>query len=132
MSPFTVVPPEASDKEAWRILFEGYRRFYRMPDDPAVFETVWGWIHDPAHPTECLLAHDASGHVIGLAHFRNLPRPLSGSNAGFLDDLFVAEPARGSGAAEALVNAVAEIGRTRGWAWLRWFTAENNYRARAF
>src|SRR3546814_20262537 len=131
MSPFTIAPPGASGKEAWRILFEGYRRFYRMPDDPVVFETVWAWIQDPAHPTECLLAHDASGHATGLAHFRDLPRPPSGSNAGFLDDLFVAEHARGPGAAEALGNAVAGNGRTRRRACLRRFPPANTHSPRA-
>lgn len=132
MSSIAVAPPGAEDETSWRVLFEGYQRFYRMPEDPNVAETVWGWIHDPAHPTECLLARDGSGRAVGLAHFRALPRPLSGSEAGFLDDLFVAEDARGTGAAEALIEAVAALGRARGWSWLRWFTAEDNYRARAF
>jgi GNAT superfamily N-acetyltransferase len=132
MTDIRVAPPNPEDHAALRALFEGYRRFYEMPDDPSVLDTVWGWIHDPEHPTECLLARTPDGRPIGLAHFRDLPRPLSGSLAGFLDDLFVKEAMRGSGAADALVQAVAEIGRARGWAWLRWFTAEDNYRGRGF
>lgn len=128
----SVAPPTHADEDAWRALFEGYRRFYEVPADPSVAGRVWGWIHDPAHPTECLLARDAGGRIVGLAHFRDLPRPLTGTSAGFLDDLFVAEDARGTGAAEALVAAIAETGRARGWSWLRWFTAEDNYRARGF
>ena len=34
------------------------------------------------------------------------------------------------GAADALIQAVADIARERGWSLLRWITAENNYRAR--
>lgn len=132
MSEITVAPPTPEEKPAWKALFIGYRRFYEMPDDDAVVETVWEWVCDPDHPTECLLARDADGTPIGLAHFRDLPRPLSGTLAGFLDDLFVAEDARGRGAADALVGAIAEIGRTRSWSWLRWFTAEDNYRGRGF
>lgn len=132
MATIRIAPPTPEDKPAWAELFIGYRRFYEMPDDPDIVERVWGWINDPDHQTECLLARNASGTPIGLAHFRSLARPLSGSEAGFLDDLFVAESSRGSGAADALVNAIAEIGRTRNWAWLRWFTAEDNYRGRGF
>jgi hypothetical protein len=94
-------PPLPEDKAAWSELFQGYRRFYKMPDDAAVIETVWNWIHDPGEATECLLARDGNDHPIGLAHFRDLPRPLSDSRAGFLDDLFVHEDHRGSGAADA-------------------------------
>lgn len=132
MAEFVVDPPQPGDKAAWRALFEGYQRFYKMPADPHVAETVWRWIHDPKHPTECLLARDATGRVVGLAHFRDLPRPLSATTAGFLDDLFVAPEIRGSGAADALIAAVTEVGRQRNWSWLRWFTAEDNYRARGF
>ncbi|MEK9708411.1 MAG: hypothetical protein VW618_11410 [Alphaproteobacteria bacterium] len=64
--------------------------------------------------------------------WRDLPRPLSESSASFLDDLFVLEERRESGGAGALVNTNAEIGKTRNWAWLRWFTAEDNYRGGGF
>lgn len=132
MSALKVAPAQPDDKAAWLPLFDGYRTFYKQPEDPGIAETVWAWIVDPTHPTTCLLARDANGAVIGLAHFRELPRPLSGQYAGFLDDLFVAPQARGSGAAEALLGAVTDIGRQKGWAWLRWFTAEDNYRGRGF
>jgi GNAT superfamily N-acetyltransferase len=132
MATILVEPPTQEDKAAWAALFLGYRRFYEMPDDPDIIERVWSWINDPDHQTECLLARDASGEPIGLAHFRSLARPLSGTEAGFLDDLFVTEASRGSGAADALVNAISAIGRTRNWSWLRWFTAEDNYRGRGF
>jgi chemotaxis protein MotB len=45
-------PPLPEDKAAWSELFQGYRRFYKMPDDAAVIETVWNWIHDPGEATE--------------------------------------------------------------------------------
>ena len=132
MTEISIEPPRSSDEAAWRDLYEGYQRFYEMPENPQVAATVWQWIHDPAHATECLVAREPSGRVVGLAHFRALPRPLSGSEAGFLDDLFVMPVARGSGAADALIAAVGAIGRDRGWSWLRWFTAEDNHRARVF
>lgn len=131
MAEITIGSPREEDKHAWRELYEGYRRFYKMPENPQVAETVWQWILDPSHATECLLAREPTGRMVGLAHFRDLPRPLSATTAGFLDDLFVTPDARGAGVADALIAAVSDIGRERGWSWLRWFTAEDNYRARA-
>ena len=59
-----------------------------------------------------------------------MPRPLNGSTAGFLDDLFVDPGFRGGGVADRLIAAVAALGRKRGWTVIRWLTADDNYRAR--
>ena len=48
----------------------------------------------------------------------------------FLDDLFVAPEARGSGVADALIGEVKKIAQKRGWSLVRWITAEDNYRGR--
>jgi GNAT superfamily N-acetyltransferase len=115
----------------WDSLYAGYAAFYRVEQTAQMRETVWGWLLDPDHEVEGLVAVDEGGRVIGLAHFRRFARPLAATTGGFLDDLFVAPDARGSGAAQALIGAVAEIGRRRGWSVIRWITAEDNYRARA-
>jgi GNAT superfamily N-acetyltransferase len=66
----------------------------------------------------------------GAGDFRAYDSPLRGTS-GFLDDLFVDPARRGSGAADALLAALARIAAEEGWATVRWNTAENNYRARA-
>ena len=71
---------------------------------------VWGWLHDPAHEVEGLVALASGAGPVGIAHFRPFARPLAASIGGFLDDLFVAPEARGSGAAQALIEAVAATG----------------------
>jgi GNAT superfamily N-acetyltransferase len=93
-------------------------------------DRVWGWLHDPEHEVEGFVA-EGQGGLVGLAHVRAFARPLSASTGGFLDDLFVDPAARGSGAAQALIGAVAEEGRRRGWSVVRWITARDNARARA-
>ncbi|WP_407051962.1 GNAT family N-acetyltransferase [Methyloraptor flagellatus] len=55
---------------------------------------------------------------------------MSATTGGFLDDLFVDASARGSGAAQALIAAIAAEGRARGWSVIRWITARDNARAR--
>jgi GNAT superfamily N-acetyltransferase len=72
--------------------------------------------------------HD--GKVIGLTHFRPFVSTLRAITNGFLDDLFVDPAARGTGAAQALIDAVSAHGRARGWGTIRWITADDNYRAR--
>jgi len=130
MATIDVVRPEQRHKEAWAALYQGYARFYRVEQTAAMRERVWQWIHDPAQQVECLLAVDEQGTPVGLAHFREFARPLAASHGGFLDDLFVAPYARGSGAAAALLAALAEEARRRDWTVVRWITAEDNYRAR--
>lgn len=123
-------PPIAADYAEWERLYAGYAAFYQVAQTPDMRATVWDWIHDPAHQTKAFVAED-QGRLLGLAHFRPFARPLSATTGGFLDDLFVEPAARGSGAADALIAAVAELGRAKGWTVLRWITAEDNYRARA-
>jgi GNAT superfamily N-acetyltransferase len=93
-------------------------------------DRVWSWLMDNANEVNGLVAEDADGKLIGLAHFRPFARPLAASVGGFLDDLFVDPDARGSGAADALMEALKAEGIKRGWTVIRWITAEDNYRAR--
>ncbi len=118
-----------ADRAAWAQLYADYAAFYGVVQTDAMRAVVWGWLTDPAHGTEGLVA-EVDGVVVGIAHYRAFARPLSASVGGFLDDLFVGPEARGTGAAEALVQGVADVGRKRGWSLIRWITAEDNYRAR--
>ncbi|MGL6210431.1 MAG: GNAT family N-acetyltransferase [Paracoccaceae bacterium] len=120
----------AGDRAAWDQLYAGYAAFYRVEQTDAMRDRVWGWLMDAAHGTEGLVA-EGPGGLVGLAHFRAFARPLSASVGGFLDDLFVDPAARGAGVVEALLEAVSETGRQRGWTVIRWITADDNYRARA-
>ena len=62
---------------------------------------------------------------------REWVRPLRGAVCGYLDDLYVDPSVRGSGAVEALYAEMTRIARERGWAIIRWTTADDNYRARS-
>lgn len=125
-----IVPLADRHRAEWEALYAGYAEFYRVTQTPAMRERVWGWIMDPAHEVKAFVAEDAQGHAIGLAHYRPFARPLAAATGGFLDDLFVAPGQRGARIADALIEAVAEEGRRRGWSVIRWITADNNYRGR--
>ena len=122
--------PTTADRPAWEGLYAGYAAFYGVAQTPEMRATVWGWITDPSHSTDALVAED-QGQLVGLAHFRPFARPLSASTGGFLDDLFVEPASRGSGAAPALFAALKAEGQARGWTVIRWITAKDNSRARA-
>ncbi len=124
-------PVARTDRTGWDCLYQGYAEFYRVSQTAAMRDTVWGWLHDPTALQEGLVAEASDGHLIGLAHYRPFARPLSATTGGFLDDLFVAPKARGSGIAEALLAALKVIAIQRGWSVVRWITAEDNVRARA-
>ena len=130
MDELTITPARPEDEPRWRELYQGYAAFYAVPLTDADYRRVWSWIHDPARETRCLLARDADGRPVGLAHYRAFDAPLRGTS-GFLDDLFVDPAVRGGGAADALLTALRRIAAEEGWAVIRWNTAENNYRARA-
>lgn len=130
-SEINVVGTGIDDKSIWRPLYDGYAAFYKVPMSDETADTVWSWIHDPAHPVCGLLAH-SNGAAVGLAHFRDMPSPLRGATIGFLDDLFVAPAHRGSGVAEALLDQISVVGKSRGWPCFRWITHEENYRGRGF
>ena len=117
-------------RAAWNRLYAGYAEFYHVEQTGEMRERVWSWLMDPAHTVKGLIALNGKGAPIGLAHYRPFARPLMAATGGFLDDLFVDPAERGSGAARALIEAVAEEGRKRGWGVIRWITAEDNYRAR--
>ncbi|UOR01670.1 GNAT family N-acetyltransferase [Leucobacter allii] len=125
----SVRPIAPEDRAAWERLYRGYRAFYAAADDPDAIETVWSWLHDDAHEVRGLLAEHA-GEPVGIAHFRSYARPLTASRGLFLDDLFTAAEARGSGAGTALLDRLAEIARDEGATVVRWITDEGNGTAR--
>ena len=132
-----IVRPVGVDEfEPWTRLFRGYADFYRWPTSDEHQRLVWSWIHD-TRTIWALVAvpiDDAGtevGEPVGLAHLREWVRPLRGIVCGYLDDLFVDPASRGSGAVDALYDAMRSMAAEHGWPMIRWTTADDNYRARA-
>lgn len=130
--PFRTRFVRPADESAWRVLFNGYADFYGVTMNDAIAGRVWRWLNDPQHVLEGLVVEDGRRQLVGLAHVRNCPRPLGGNEIGFLDDMYVLPEARGTGAADALFEALRELARKRGWPMLRWATQHFNERGRGF
>ncbi|MDH3389735.1 MAG: GNAT family N-acetyltransferase [Gammaproteobacteria bacterium] len=129
--PLSVTEPAVEDRAQWELLYHGYAEFYQVPMDDQILDTVWGWIQDRGNPFYGLIAKNGNGDLLGLMHCRQMPSPLRGAMVGFLDDLFVSPEARGQGVVEELYRALNALGKKQGWPFIRWITAENNYRGRA-
>ncbi len=127
----TIVPAAAGHRAGWGRLYAGYAAFYKVEQTEAMRDAVWAWLMDPAHEVKGLVALDEAGTPVGLAHYRPYARPLRGGYGGFIDDIFVDPACRGQRIADALIEAVAGIGRAKGWGVVRWITADDNYRGRA-
>lgn len=118
------------DRESWRRLFTDYGVFYKTTFDDAVLDGVWAWLMD-AESEVCGVVAVSDTQVIGFAHYRQLPDTFTAGPAWFLDDLYVEPGHRGSGAATALIDAVAERAASDGGGTLRWITAADNTTAQS-
>lgn len=116
---------QADDREAWANLFGAYREFYELAPDETVVDTVWGWLTDPGHELQGLVAV-RDGILIGIAHWRRFARPSRGGTAIFLDDLFTAPRARGAGVGSSLIARLQRIAADEGLIEVRWITSESN------
>lgn len=127
----TIRPVEPDDETAWAELYAGYRRFYHLVEDPASVAKTWEWVRDGEHGLVGLVVVDESDRLVALANLRWFARPSSATIGLYLDDLFTAPEARGTGAASALLKeAAARAGQGEGSV-VRWITAADNVTARS-
>lgn len=116
------------DRAAWDELARGYKAFYGTPTTGEQYDRTWRDLLDPGTGFFGFGAR-ADGRLIGITHYLFHPWFWYG-DACYLQDLFVAETARGQGAARALIEGVAAAARDRGATRLYWTTQDHNERAR--
>ena len=126
-------PAEREDFDEWLALWDGYNEFYgrvgptALPNE--ITETTWERFFDPDEPMHGLVA-ESGGRLVGLAHYlfhrsTTLIAPIC-----YLQDLFTAEPVRGSGIGRRLIERVADEARAAGSPRVYWQTHESNETAR--
>ena len=121
---------QLKDKKQWQELYRGYADFYKVEMNEQIIQTVWDWLHDMSHEVSGLVC-EVDGNIVGFAHYRRMPRPLTGKDIGFLDDLFVEPKYRGQKIGEKILNELKKISKSKGWNLIRWVTHDNNLRAKA-
>lgn len=111
-------------------LLRGYCDFYEVaPSDEALLAVSRALIADPEREGVQLIARDDAGAAHGFATIYWTWQTLDAGRIGVMNDLFVTPGARGSGLAEALIEACAQRTREHGGKALAWETALDNLRA---
>ena len=116
-----------NDRARWGELWLGYLTFYKTSEKPEVYDQLWHRIQtgNGIHA----FAARRDGRLIGIAHYL-FHANVRGADACYLNDLYVDETVRGSGAGRKLIEAIAEVARGRGCSRYYWSTQETNSVAR--
>ena len=117
------------DFDNWSDLYKGYADFYKVPMNTEILDGVWGWIHDKNHVVKGI-CFELEEKIVGIAHYRAIPRPLKGQYMGFLDDLFVEPNYRGQKIAKKLIEHLKSLSKTNNWHGIRWITHSSNENAK--
>jgi GNAT superfamily N-acetyltransferase len=114
-------------------LMRAYCDFYEVdPPDERLLTLSRMLIADPAREGVQFLARDdETREPLGFATVFWTWSTLSASRLAVMNDLFVAEAARGRGVAEALIEACRGRAARQGATSLEWQTAKDNLRAQA-
>ena len=132
MAPQTIERVGADQLDELLPLMRGYCDFYNVnPSDEDLLSMSRALIADPEREGVQFLARAGDGRAIGFATLFWMWSTSDAARLGVMNDLFVAEGDRGSGAAEALIAACREECARRGAKRLSWQTAPDNARAQA-
>ena len=113
-------------------LLRGYCDFYGADTaDERLLEVSRALIADPERDGVQLIARGEDGRALGFATVYWSWETLAAGRIGVMNDLFVAPEGRGSGLAEALIEACRALCAQRGAQRLTWQTARDNHRAQA-
>lgn len=125
-----VRPIRAEDRADWGALWAGYLDFYESEVSLEVYdETFRRLLSDDPHEFNGMIA-EQDGKAVGLAHFLFHRHAWKIENVCYLQDLYVAPAARGTGAAEALIRAVYAQADAAGAPSVYWLTQDFNLHAR--
>ena len=123
-------PVGGDEREAWNPLWQGYLTFYRTALTQEVSDLTWSRFHDPDEPLFALGGY-VDGRLCGFAHYLFHRSTWAPKRYCYLEDLFVADDARGHGVGRALIEAVYERAEAAGASRVYWLTHSSNAQARA-
>ena len=117
------------DFKRWSNLYQEYAIFYNVPMNMGILETLWDWINDENHIVNGI-CFELNNKILGIAHYRTMPRPIKGQYIGFLDDLFVDPDFRGQKIAQKLIGHLKSLSKANNWNGIRWITHSSNDNAK--
>lgn len=123
-----------SDYDGWRPLWDGYNAYYGRSGPTALPEQVtqvtWERFFNKSEPINGLVA-EASGRLVGLAHYVFHRSTTRLHDVCYLQDLFTAEHLRARGIGRRLIDAVYESARNAACSRVYWQTQGTNEAGRA-
>ena len=66
---------EQKDKKKWSKLYNGYAKFYKVPMNKGILNTLWSWIHDESNIVNGI-CFELEGKIVGIAHYRTIQDQL--------------------------------------------------------
>lgn len=127
---YRIRPAAEADRAQWDPLWQGYLEFYQSRLAPEVTDLLWRRILDPDHGIQCRIAETSGGELSGLVHFFPHSHTWYADPVCYLNDLYVNPEIRGGGIGRALIEAVLDEAKRRGWAEVYWHTQHHNTVAR--
>jgi GNAT superfamily N-acetyltransferase len=125
----TVRAATHEDEPRWRELWSGYNAFYEEDVPEEITQATWRRILNPAVPMIGRVA-ELNGRVVGFSNSVLHESTWESAPICYLEDLFVASAARGSGVGRMLLQDLVALARQNGWPRLYWHTRGNNETAR--
>ncbi|MEL7465157.1 MAG: GNAT family N-acetyltransferase [Pseudomonadota bacterium] len=126
----TIRPVSQDDHAEWRRLWTKYLEFYETAVAEDVYVTTWERLHsDDPNEFNCFVA-DYDGALVGLTHYLFHRHCWKIEQVCYLQDLYVDEEVRGTGAGRALIEAVYRAADEAGAPSVYWLTQDFNETAR--
>ncbi|MDX2290287.1 MAG: GNAT family N-acetyltransferase [Hyphomicrobiaceae bacterium] len=119
----------ATDAPRWRELWAAYNLFYEADVPETVTAHTLQRLLDPRAALVGRIA-EKDGVVVGFSASVIHDATWDTRPVCYLEDLFVAEDARGHGLGRALIDDLVALAKTRGWGRLYWHTRTENAAAR--
>lgn len=123
-------PLEAGDRADWDRLWAAYLAFYGAERSRAQFDLTFGRYLDPGRGDMLAFVACSGGRCVGLAHVIVHSHGWQDAPVTYLQDLYVEEAARGTGAGRALIEAVFADADRSGRPNVYWMTQSGNVTAR--
>lgn len=129
--PIIIRPIAARDRKAWQVLYRGYQQFYDRDPEAGFYDTAFARLMSgDGRDFHGLVAEDGD-RLLGLTHYVFHPNLWRPEGVCYLQDLFTAPDARGTGVGRRLIAAVYAAADAAGVPTVYWLTAEDNAAARS-
>lgn len=129
--PLPVIRPLApEDRAEWEVLWRGYLTFFETELAPEIYDATFSRLVAPEAKERGALVAEKDGELIGLVHYLFHAHNWRIEDVCYLQDLFVTEAARGTGAGRALIQSVYDLADAHGTPQVYWTTQHFNAKAR--